>query len=162
PVVIDVPKDVQTERIKLDALPPAMDRVAVELPIEAGLPALFDRAAAMIDAAQRPVLYLGGGVTQARAQADASARADRARLPTTMTLMALGTLPAGHPLSLGMLGQHGARATNQAIEDCDLLIAIGCRFDDRVTGAADRFAPRAKVIHIDIDAREIGKLRRPE
>lgn len=162
PVVIDVPKDVQTERIKLDALPSPMPRIAFDAPIETGLPALFDRAAAMIDTAQRPILYLGGGITLARAQADAMALAERARLPTTMTLMALGTLPAGHPLSLGMLGQHGARATNQAVEDCDLLIAIGCRFDDRVTGAANRFAPRARVIHIDIDAREIGKLRRPD
>ncbi|MGB0221120.1 MAG: biosynthetic-type acetolactate synthase large subunit [Sinimarinibacterium flocculans] len=158
PVVIDVPKDVQTERIKLDRLPEVAPREGAPAPDAQAIA----EAAAMIDAARRPVLYLGGGVTRARAQAAAVALAERADIPATTTLMALGTLPHGHPLALGMLGQHGARATNQAIDECDLLIAIGSRFDDRVTGRADRFAPRARVIHIDIDARELGKLRRPD
>ena len=158
PVVLDIPKDVQTERLKLERLPPRATRDAPLAPDRE----LIARAAALIDAAQRPVLYVGGGVTQARAQALAQQLAERAALPTTTTLMALGTLAPDHPLALGMLGQHGARATNLAIEECDLLIAVGARFDDRATGRADRFAPNARVIHIDTDVREFGKIRRPE
>ncbi len=158
PVVIDVPKDVQTQRIKLPTLPARAARASAPVVDDNKL----DQAAAMINAAERPVLYLGGGVTQARAQAAAITLAERAGIPATMTLMALGTLPNGHALSLGMLGQHGSRATNQAVDDCDLLIAIGARFDDRVTGRADRFAPHARVIHVDIDTRELGKLRKPD
>ncbi len=161
PVLIDVPKDVQTETIpshRLTALQPS--------PTKASLPEVADatwtQAASMIDGAQRPVLYLGGGITQARAQQAAVALAEHADLPTTTTLMALGTLPAEHRLNLGMLGMHGARYCNQAIDECDLLIAIGARFDDRATGRADLFAPRARVIHIDADPRELGKLRQPE
>jgi acetolactate synthase I/II/III large subunit len=119
-------------------------------------------AARMIDAAARPVLYIGGGVTLARAQAAALALAERAALPTTTTLMALGTLPPDHPLALGMLGMHGARYTNRVLDECDLLICIGARFDDRATGRADLFCPKARVIHIDADPRELGKLRRPQ
>lgn len=156
PVVIDVPKDVQTERIRLAHLPSPAPRATADATDRA----LIAQAAAMIDAAQRPILYLGGGVTQARAHASARVLAERADLPTTMTLMALGTLAHDHPLSLGMLGMHGARATNQALEDCDLLIATGARFDDRATGRPDRFAPHARVIHIDVDTRELCKLRR--
>jgi acetolactate synthase-1/2/3 large subunit len=115
----------------------------------------------MIDAAARPVLYLGGGVTVARANAAARALAEHAGLPTTTTLMALGTLPPQHPLALGMLGMHGARYTNQVLDECDLLIAVGARFDDRATGRLDRFCPDAAVIHIDADPRELGKLRQP-
>jgi len=161
PVVIDVPKDVQTERLRIDTLPapfqPAAAGPAAALDMDA-----FAHAATMIDAAQRPVLYLGGGITQARAQALAQQLAERADLPTTTTLMALGTLAPEHPLNLGMLGMHGARYCNQALEECDLLIAIGARFDDRATGRADRFAPRARVIHIDADRYELGKLRKPD
>ncbi|HEY0973918.1 MAG TPA: biosynthetic-type acetolactate synthase large subunit [Solimonas sp.] len=157
PVVLDIPKDVQTERLKLERLPPRATRDAPLAPDREQIA----RAAALIDAAQRPVLYVGGGVTQARAQALAQQLAERAALPTTTTLMALGTLAPDHPLALGMLGQHGARATNLAIEECDLLIAVGARFDDRATGRADRFAPNARVIHIDTDVREFGKIRRP-
>src|SRR3546814_17238992 len=98
---------------------------------------------------------------QARAQALALAFAERASVPTTTTLMALGSVPTDHPLALGMLGMHGARYTNRVIDECDLLIAIGCRFDDRATGRLDRFAPNATLIHIDADRRELGKLRKP-
>ena len=157
PVLIDVPKDVQMERITISELPapgrayamPALDH------------ALIAQAAAMIDAAKRPVLYLGGGVVKARAQADALALAERAALPAAATLMALGAMPSGHPLALGMLGMHGARFTNQVMEECDLVIAVGARFDDRATGRVDRFCPNAKIIHIDVDRREFGKIKTP-
>ncbi|HZR35537.1 MAG TPA: biosynthetic-type acetolactate synthase large subunit [Nevskia sp.] len=158
PVLLDIPKDVQTERIRIQRLPAAARREAPPAPP----PEQIAEAARMIDAAARPVLYLGGGVTQARAQAAAQALAERAALPATTTLMALGTLPPEHPLALGMLGMHGARYTNQVLDECDLLICVGARFDDRATGRLDRFCPGARVIHIDADPRELGKLRQPQ
>jgi len=158
PVLLDIPKDVQNETLQLSRLPDAARREAPPDP-----PAeQIAEAARMIDAAARPVLYIGGGVTLARAQAAALALAERAALPTTTTLMALGTLPPEHPLALGMLGMHGARYTNRVLDECDLLICIGARFDDRATGRADLFCPKARVIHIDADPRELGKLRRPQ
>src|SRR5690606_28646643 len=84
------------------------------------------------------------------------------QIPVTTTLMGLGVLPSDHVLNLGMLGMHGARSTNLAIDECDLLVAIGARFDDRATGRPDRFAPRAQIVHIDIDARELGKIKQPQ
>jgi len=158
PVLLDIPKDVQTEMISGAWIPRFHAAERAPDPDEA----LIAEAARMIDAAKRPVLYLGGGVTQARAQAFALALAERAALPTTTTLMALGTLPPEHPLALGMLGMHGARYTNQALDECDLLIAVGARFDDRATGKLALFCPRAKLIHIDADRRELGKLRRAD
>ncbi|WP_020648902.1 biosynthetic-type acetolactate synthase large subunit [Solimonas variicoloris] len=158
PVLLDVPKDVQTERLRIERVPDAAPPQRAPAPDAAAIA----QAARLIERAQRPVLYLGGGVTQARAQGLAQAFAERAGLPTTTTLMALGTLPPDHPLALGMLGMHGARYTNLVLDECDLLIAIGARFDDRATGRLDRFAPNAQVIHIDADRRELGKLRRPE
>jgi acetolactate synthase-1/2/3 large subunit len=158
PVLLDIPKDVQAESLNLSRLPDAARRETPPPPD----PLQIAEAARMIDAAARPVLYLGGGVTQARAQHAAQALAERAALPTTTTLMALGTLPPEHPLALGMLGMHGARFTNRVLDECDLLICIGARFDDRATGRADRFCPGARVIHIDADARELGKLRQPQ
>ncbi|MFT4102502.1 MAG: hypothetical protein QM674_15990, partial [Burkholderiaceae bacterium] len=117
------------------------------------------RAASLIAAAERPILYLGGGVIHAGAAALATALAEKASLPTVMTLMALGAMPANHPLSLGMLGQHGAPHTNLALEECDLLIAVGARFDDRATGKVSAFCPRARIIHIDIDPAELDKIK---
>ncbi|MFE8117797.1 acetolactate synthase large subunit [Brenneria goodwinii] len=157
PVWIDIPKDVQTAEIELDALPaikpdaepPAIDRQKIE------------QAAAMINAAQRPVLYLGGGIINASAHRQAIQLAERASLPTTMTLMALGAMPVDHPLSLGMLGMHAARSTNLILQQADLLIVLGARFDDRAIGKAEQFCPQAGIIHIDIDPAELGKIRQP-
>lgn len=157
PVLIDVPKDVQQERAAFDHWPAPGRGYTLDAPDDV----VIARAAAMINAAQKPVLYLGGGVVKSGAQAAALALAEHASLPTTTSLMALGTLPAGHPLALGMLGMHGARYTNQVIAECDLLIAVGARFDDRATGRLARFCPHAQVIHIDADARELGKLMKP-
>jgi acetolactate synthase-1/2/3 large subunit len=114
----------------------------------------------LINGADRPVLYLGGGVIQANAAGLARQLAERAALPTVMTLMGLGALPAAHRLSLGMLGMHGARATNLALQACDCLVAVGARFDDRATGKLDAFCPEARVVHIDIDPSELHKIRR--
>ncbi|MGN2427865.1 acetolactate synthase large subunit [Raoultella sp. Lac2] len=155
PVWIDIPKDVQAATIELEVLPEPGTRTA---------PPTFDRAsvhdaAAMINAAKRPVLYLGGGVINAPEQV--RALAEKANLPTTMTLMALGMLPKAHPLSLGMLGMHGARSTNFILQEADLLIVLGARFDDRAIGKTEQFCPNAKIIHVDIDRSELGKIKQP-
>jgi len=158
PVLIDVPKDVQMTAVEVHRWPEPGR--ADPLPIVAA--GALDQAAAMIAAAQRPVLYLGGGIIHADAAGVAQALAEKASLPTVMTLMALGALAVDHPLCLGMLGMHAARYTNLALEECDLLLVAGARFDDRATGKLAEFCPGAKVIHIDIDPLELGKLRRPE
>ena len=158
PVLVDVPKDVQAEHTDVERWPDPGDRDA---PREID-PESVARAAALINAAARPVLYLGGGAASPAAAARCRSLAERADLPVTMTLMALGALPMNHPLSLGMLGMHAAPYTNHVLEESDLLIVLGARLDDRATGAIARFCPRAKVVHVDIDASELGKLRRPE
>ncbi len=155
PVWVDIPKDVQNERIEVREWP----EPGRPDPLPAAAPELIERAAAMIDAAQRPILYLGGGVIHSGAAPLAVELAEKSRLPTVMTLMALGAMPAGHPLSLGMLGMHGARCTNLALEECDLLIAVGARFDDRATGKVSAFCPNAKIVHIDIDHSELDKIK---
>ncbi|MFL4213903.1 acetolactate synthase large subunit [Enterobacter mori] len=155
PVWIDIPKDVQTAEIEIDVLPEPGDRApAPEFSAES-----VRDAAAMINAAKRPVLYLGGGAINA---ADEIRQfAEKAILPTTMTLMALGMLPKAHPLSLGMLGMHGARSTNYILQEADLLIVMGARFDDRAIGKTEQFCPNAKIIHVDIDRAELGKIKQP-
>ena len=153
PVWIDIPKDVQTAEIDISELP----SVSAHTPAPQFEAQQIADAAAMINQAQRPVLYLGGGVINAHA--DARALAEKANLPTTMTLMALGTVPAKHPLSLGMLGMHGARSTNYILQEADLLIVLGARFDDRAIGKTEEFCPNAKIIHVDIDRAELGKIK---
>ncbi|MCM7169976.1 acetolactate synthase large subunit [Enterobacter quasiroggenkampii] len=155
PVWIDIPKDVQTAEIEIDVLPEPGERA----PAPAFSAESVRDAAAMINAAKRPVLYLGGGVINA---ADEIRQfAEKANLPTTMTLMALGMLPKAHPLSLGMLGMHGARSTNYILQEADLLIVMGARFDDRAIGKTEQFCPNAKIIHVDIDRAELGKIKQP-
>lgn len=155
PVWIDIPKDVQTAEIEINVFPEPGDRAPTpEFSADS-----VQAAAAMINAAQRPVLYLGGGAINA---SDAARElAEKANLPTTMTLMALGMLPKAHPLSLGMLGMHGARSTNYILQEADLLIVLGARFDDRAIGKTEQFCPNAKIIHVDIDRAELGKIKQP-
>jgi len=155
PVLIDIPKDVQAQAIEVDAWP----EPGAALPTPPAAAKLIAQAAALINAAERPILYLGGGVVHSGAAAAAIELAEKAQLPTVMTLMALGAMPVDHPLSLGMLGMHGARHTNLALDECDLLIAIGARFDDRATGKVAQFCPQAKIIHIDIDPAELDKIK---
>ena len=167
PVLIDLPKNVQLQTVEWQPDDPtaAASAVAAAAPPRTGQGATradaYDEAAALIDQSQRPLLYCGGGVVKARALALARHFAERLDIPVTTTLMALGLMPTHHGLHLGMLGMHGARHTNHAIEAADLIIAIGTRFDDRATGDPDRFAARAKIIHIDIDGRELGKIKAP-
>jgi acetolactate synthase I/II/III large subunit len=155
PVLIDIPKDVQTQAIEIAQWPePAVPKSA-----PSASAAQITEAAAMINSATRPILYLGGGVVHSGAAASAVELAEKSTLPTVMTLMALGAMPVDHPLSLGMLGMHGARSTNLILDQCDLLIAVGARFDDRATGKVAAFCPGAKIIHIDIDPAELDKIK---
>ena len=155
PVVVDIPKDVQNAKLEVSEWPePGRAR-----PVPPADPERIAAAAALINAAKRPVLYLGGGVVHSAASALAVQLAEKATLPTTMTLMALGTMPVDHPLSLHMLGMHGPRYTNLALDECDLLIAVGARFDDRATGKLAEFCAHAQIIHIDIDPAELDKLK---
>lgn len=155
PVLIDVPKDVQNQLIEVGELPPP---AVPDMPPQLDMVAI-DAAAQMISAAERPVLYLGGGVVHSGASALAVQLAEQGGLPTTMTLMALGAMPIDHPLSVGMLGMHGARYTNFVLEEADLLICVGARFDDRAIGRAAQFCPNAKIVHIDVDRSELHKIK---
>lgn len=155
PVLVDIPKDVQMQAIEIGEWPAPGQR---QLPAQADGWALSE-AAAMINAAKRPILYLGGGVVHSGASGVAVQLAEKAGLPTVMTLMGLGAMPVDHPLSLGMLGMHAARYTNLALDECDLLIAVGARFDDRATGKVAAFCAQAKIIHIDIDPAELDKIK---
>ena len=155
PVLVDVPKDVQCQLVTFDEFPSVAVRdAAPQAPIE-----LIEEAARMINEAEQPVLYLGGGVVHSGAAQQAVTLAEQAGLPTTMTLMALGAMPMDHPLSIGMLGMHGARYTNFVLEEADLLICVGARFDDRAIGKAAQFCPRAKIVHIDVDPSELDKIK---
>jgi acetolactate synthase-1/2/3 large subunit len=156
PVLIDLPKDVAT----MTAAPEPFERPTTE-PVAIDADAVA-RANQLIAASRAPVLYFGGGVAIARAEAALRDFADRTAMPSVATLKGLGAIPTDALGFLGMLGMHGMRAANVAIDNCDLLICVGARFDDRATGKLDTFAPRAKVIHIDGDPAEIGKLRRAE
>ncbi|MDD4731275.1 MAG: acetolactate synthase large subunit [Desulfovibrio sp.] len=155
PVLVDIPKDVQTAEIDISSWP---DPGLAEAPKAVAMQDV-ENAARMINTAERPMFYLGGGVIQSGASALARTFAEKAGLPTVMTLMGLGGIPSGHPLSLGMLGMHAAPCANLALEECDLLIAAGVRFDDRATGKVEEFCPGAKIIHMDIDPAELGKIR---
>lgn len=161
PVLIDVPKDVQSQPVTVAFASEATPRIAPAASRAANPSPQFALAAQLLAAAERPVLYAGGGIVKARAHHVLRKFAERVQVPVTTSLMALGSLPPRHPLDLGMLGMHGARFTNRVIDECDLLLAIGARFDDRATGKAAAFAPHAKIIHIDIDAREFGKIKQP-
>ncbi|MFZ5637563.1 MAG: acetolactate synthase 2 catalytic subunit [Pseudomonadota bacterium] len=155
PVLIDLPKDVQNaDASHLPAHVPApID------PVPGASDAALHAALAQLALSQRPVIYGGGGIALGGAVQAFRDFVDATQIPTVLTLKGLGALPAAHPLNLGMLGMHGNRAANLAVHECDLLFVVGARFDDRATGKLAEFAPNARVVHLDIDACEIGKLR---
>ncbi len=162
PVLIDVPKDVGAEFFDYVPVEPGSSVPAGFRPHPDPDPSAIEAALELIRHARRPLLYVGGGAISSGAHEQVQALAERFRLPVTTTLMGKGAFNEHHPLSVGMLGMHGTAYANFAVTECDLLIAAGARFDDRVTGRLDSFAPRAQVIHIDIDAAEVGKNRVPE
>ncbi len=158
PVLIDLPKDVQ--QAATEFVPPADE---VRLPGEAhtagpDLTEVIRRAARLMDESSRPVILAGHGVLMAGAEEVLLTFAERVSAPVAVTLLGKGGFPASHPLYLGMMGMHGDAAANRAIQEADLLIALGMRFDDRVTGDLDRYAPRARKVHVDLDAAELNKL----
>jgi acetolactate synthase-1/2/3 large subunit len=155
PVLVDLPKDVSMA--KAEFLYPESVYIRGYNPTYKGNKWQIKQAADAILKARRPMLYIGGGVINSDGADEVRELAELAQLPVTMTLMGLGGFPGTHPLSMGMLGMHGAYATNMAVHNCDLLIAVGARFDDRVTGKIDAFVPHAKIIHIDIDPTSIRK-----
>jgi acetolactate synthase-1/2/3 large subunit len=159
PVLIDLPKDVNTRSVKEPVVPEKMALRGYN-PTYKGNKRQIDKAIALITAAERPLIYTGGGVISSNSSPELVEFATKLGIPVTTTLMGLGCIPCDHPLNLGMLGMHGTEYANFAVTECDLLIAIGARFDDRVTGKIDTFAPHANVIHIDIDPAEIGKNKR--
>ncbi|MFQ2050472.1 acetolactate synthase 2 catalytic subunit [Aeromonas veronii] len=156
PVLIDLPKDVQ-----LAAVSPQSPLFAVEEP-EVLNPSELTAARTLIAAAERPVLYVGGGVGMANAEQQLRDFAAATGMPAVTTLKGIGALDPDSSVYLGMLGMHGTKAANYAVQQCDLLVVVGARFDDRVTGKLEEFAPEAKVIHLDVDAAEFGKRRAAE
>lgn len=162
PVLIDVPKDVGLEEFDYVPVEPGTAKLPGYRPTVKGNPRQLNQALKLIRAAQRPLLYVGGGAITSGAHAELKTLAERYSIPVTTTLMGKGSFDEHHPLALGMLGMHGTAYANFAVTECDLLIAVGARFDDRVTGKLDEFASRAKVIHIDIDPAEVGKNRAPQ
>ncbi|MEU1556192.1 acetolactate synthase large subunit [Streptomyces scabiei] len=157
PVLVDIPKDILQAKTTF-SWPPAMDLPGYR-PVTKPHAKQIREAAKLITAANRPVLYVGGGVLKARATAELKVLAELTGAPVTTTLMALGAFPDSHPQHLGMPGMHGSVAAVTALQKADLIVALGARFDDRVTGKLDSFAPFAKIVHADIDPAEIGKNR---
>jgi len=160
PVLVDIPKDLLATEVTWHE--PAPVDLPGYKPSRGGHKRQIDRAIDLIMEARQPVLYVGGGVIAAGASQELRRFAEATDVPVTTTLMARGAFPDAHPLAMGMPGMHGTFAAVTAIQKADLLIALGARFDDRVTGDPATFAPTAKVIHVDIDPAEIGKVRNPE
>ena len=162
PVLIDIPKDIGA--MECDYLPVAPGSVKLPgyKPTVRGNPRQINQAVQLIAKSRQPLLYVGGGAISAGAHPEVLQLAELFQIPVTTTLMGKGAFNETHPLSVGMLGMHGTAYANWAVTDCDLLIAVGARFDDRVTGKLDEFASTAKVIHIDIDPAEVGKNRTPD
>ncbi|AFZ47101.1 acetolactate synthase, large subunit [Cyanobacterium stanieri PCC 7202] len=162
PVLVDIPKDVGLEECDYVPVNPGDVKLASYRPTVKGNPRQINAAIELMTQAKKPLLYVGGGAILANAHEEIKALAHRFQIPVTTTLMGLGAFDEHDSLSLNMLGMHGTAYANFAVTGCDLLIAVGARFDDRVTGKLDEFASRAKVIHIDIDPAEVGKNRRPD
>lgn len=155
PVLIDLPKDVQMGEMNFSY--PSKLNLKSYKPVLKGHIGQINKACQFIAKAKKPVIYIGGGVIISGAHQLVLKLAEKTKIPVTMTLLGLGGFPSAHPLSLDMLGMHGTRYANYAIMESDLIIAIGARFDDRVTGKTESFAPHAKIIHIDIDPTSISK-----
>jgi len=155
PVLIDIPVDVQQKDIEF--IWPEEVNIRGYKPTYFGHPGQIKKAAKLITQSKKPLIYSGGGVISSAAHQELKELSEKIQAPVTMTLMGLGGFSGTHPLSLGMLGMHGTAFANHAIMEADLIIACGARFDDRVTGKLDAFAPHAKIIHIDIDPASISK-----
>ncbi|MBC7075896.1 MAG: biosynthetic-type acetolactate synthase large subunit [Syntrophomonadaceae bacterium] len=156
PVVVDLPKDVMEGTIDFKPVEGEVNIRSYRV-LKGFNSGQVIAAVDLIKNAQQPVIYAGGGVIASNASQELRELAEKRKIPVTTTLMGMGSFPANHYLSLGMLGMHGTRYANYAVGECDVLVAVGVRFDDRVTGKIETFASHARIIHIDIDAAEIGK-----
>ncbi len=161
PVLVDLPKDVMMGQINEDEVRKDINGFVDTFSLKQQLPERFgtlvEKTARMIEKAKRPVIYAGGGIISSNASNELLRLAERINTPVTTTLMGITGFPTEHTLCLGMLGMHGTAYANMAVTECDLLLALGARFDDRVTGKLKHFAPKAKIVHIDIDPAELGK-----
>jgi len=155
PVLVDICKDVQNTKIDWH-YPEKLSRPGLNKASRFELSAVT-AAAELINKAQRPLLLAGHGVQMGHAERELLQLAEKAEIPVVTTLLGIGVIPERHPLAMGMGGMHGEAASNHAVQECDLLIGIGMRFDDRITGRLDQFAPKAKVVHFEIDPSEVGK-----
>jgi acetolactate synthase-1/2/3 large subunit len=156
PVVVDLPKDVFTT--EADFVYPEKANLRGYKPTVEGNRMAIKKAVELIEKSERPLLYVGGGVELSNASAEMVEFIDKTGIPATTTLMAMDVIPSDHHLNMRMLGMHGTKYANYAVQQCDLLISVGARFDDRVTGKLAEFAPHAKIVHIDIDPSSIGKI----
>ena len=157
PVLIDIPSDLQGAEMVFHY--PDSVNIPSYRPTYKGNAKQIKQATVLIETSKRPLLYAGGGIVSSHACQELKALAEAMQIPVVTTLLGKGCFPSSHPLSLGPVGMHGSKYANMAMTECDLIIAAGARFSDRVTGKLDEFAPNAKVIHIDIDPAEIGKIR---
>ena len=157
PVVVDIPKDITAPHIKIPYEHPKSVAMRSYNPNVKGHPRQIKRAVDLLLSAKRPMIYTGGGVIMSEASTELRQFVRKLGYPITQTLMGLGAFPGTDPLSIGMLGMHGTYEANMAMHDCDVLIAIGARFDDRITGTTSTFCPYAQIIHIDIDPASISK-----
>ncbi len=155
PVLVDICKDVQNTKIDWH-YPEKLSRPGLNKASRFELSAVT-AAADLINKAQRPLILAGHGVQMGHAERELLQLAEKAEIPVVTTLLGIGVIPERHPLAMGMGGMHGEAASNHAVQECDLLIGIGMRFDDRITGRLDQFAPKAKVVHFEIDPSEVGK-----
>ncbi|WP_017303026.1 biosynthetic-type acetolactate synthase large subunit [Spirulina subsalsa] len=161
PVLVDIPKDVGLEECNYVPVNPGEVKLAGYRPTIKGNPRQINAAIQLMQEARRPLLYIGGGAVTSGAHQELKQLAEHFQIPVTTTLMGLGSFDENHSLSVGMLGMHGTAYANFAVTECDLLIAVGARFDDRVTGKLEAFACKAQIIHIDIDPAEVGKNKAP-
>ena len=160
PVLIDIPSDLAGAEMTFEY--PSDVNIPSYKPTVKGNMRQIRQAADMMKGAKRPILYIGGGIIASHSEEELLAVAEQLQIPVVTTLMGIGAFPASHPLNLGLVGMHGSKYANYAVTNADLLVAVGARFSDRVTGKLTEFAPDAKVIHVDVDPAEIGKNRLPQ
>jgi len=157
PVLVDIPIDISRSSLE-DYEYPSEVSIRGYKPTVEGHPKQIEKAAALIAKAKKPIIFAGGGVVASGAHEELKRLAETTNIPVTLSFMGLGAFPGGHPLFIGMPGMHGAKCANRALQECDLIVSVGVRFDDRVTGFVARFAPNASVIHIDVDPASVSKI----
>ena len=158
PVLIDIPKDITAHTAEFERMPKAVPERFTEYISQKSV----DDALSLINQSEKPIIYAGGGIIASDASKELTELVEKLQAPVTLSLMGMGAFPATHELYTGMVGMHGTKTSNLAITECDLLIAVGARFSDRVISKLERFAPKAKILHIDVDAAEVNKNIRVE